>query len=402
LQVKLRLDDGITINVSEFYMENVSNMIWRYVRFRKTFAFPTGGGSFPDRDVALFRLGSNIIFDHCTFSAGNDECLDLADTFGDVTVQNCFFQDSKTGILMGTWTGTGDFTLVDNLFTNTSHRFPNTKDGGSYDIINNVVYNWKNRLVNISGLDDTVRANVINNYYKPADDGLRGVGWYGAQIGIMNLQKWQRHSGDDILVYTSGNVIEGDPRFDPAQSDNTGMWSYFTASDPQYTDGSLVDPVLFTGTQFPILGQTYSIKTATDAYTEVLADVGANKTLNADGTWSENQDTRDSNLISEIENDTWTRPIPSDFTYPLHGDIPVIPISNSSRPTGYDTDNDGIPDTYEIAQGWNPNVANDDVVDASGYTQLELFLNEVDSENATPPTQSRNLSKKAKLTPIRQ
>ena len=59
-----------------------------------------------------------------------------------------------------------------------------------------------------------------------------------------------------------------------------------------------------------------------------------------------------------------------------------MPIN--TRPAGYDTDNDGIPNEYETAKGWNPNVANNNVIDtATGYTQLELFLNEVDSGEAT-------------------
>ena len=44
-----------------------------------------------------------------------------------------------------------------------------------------------------------------------------------------------------------------------------------------------------------------------------------------------------------------------------------------------DTDSDGIPDAYEISRGWNPNVLNNNIVtNASGYTQLEEYLNLVD------------------------
>jgi len=38
-------------------------------------------------------------------------------------------------------------------------------------------------------------------------------------------------------------------------------------------------------------------------------------------------------------------------------------------------------------KGWNTSVANNNTVDGSGYTQLELYLNEVDGE-ITPPSET--------------
>ena len=39
-----------------------------------------------------------------------------------------------------------------------------------------------------------------------------------------------------------------------------------------------------------------------------------------------------------------------------------------------DTDQDGMPDEWEIANGCNPNVADNNTMDGSGYTMLELYL----------------------------
>ena len=41
-----------------------------------------------------------------------------------------------------------------------------------------------------------------------------------------------------------------------------------------------------------------------------------------------------------------------------------------------DTDLDGMPDEWEIANGCNPNVADNNVRHASGYTMLEMYLND--------------------------
>ena len=83
---------------------------------------------------------------------------------GNATIQNCFYQSSSKGGILGTDSGgtdLGDFTFPNNLFINISHRFPNPQGNGQYDIINNVVYNWKERLVRITN-EGTY--NVINNY----------------------------------------------------------------------------------------------------------------------------------------------------------------------------------------------------------------------------------------------
>ena len=49
-----------------------------------------------------------------------------------------------------------------------------------------------------------------------------------------------------------------------------------------------------------------------------------------------------------------------------------------NRPVGWDTDGDGMPDTWEIAHGLNPNVANNNGdFDNDFYTDLEEYLNEI-------------------------
>ncbi|MGC3960945.1 MAG: hypothetical protein QM813_24320 [Verrucomicrobiota bacterium] len=58
------------------------------------------------------------------------------------------------------------------------------------------------------------------------------------------------------------------------------------------------------------------------------------------------------------------------------------PDSNGAAPfnrsANWDTDNDGMPDTWEIVHGLNPNVANNNAdFDTDGYTDLEEYLNEL-------------------------
>jgi len=50
-----------------------------------------------------------------------------------------------------------------------------------------------------------------------------------------------------------------------------------------------------------------------------------------------------------------------------------------NRPAGYDTDNDGMPDWWELDRGFNIAAANNNSPSrsGSGYTQLEDYLNYV-------------------------
>jgi MYXO-CTERM domain-containing protein len=53
-------------------------------------------------------------------------------------------------------------------------------------------------------------------------------------------------------------------------------------------------------------------------------------------------------------------------------------VTQVTRPAGFDTDGDGIPDAWETAHGLNPNSASDGSGDSGdGYTNLEKYLNEL-------------------------
>lgn len=58
------------------------------------------------------------------------------------------------------------------------------------------------------------------------------------------------------------------------------------------------------------------------------------------------------------------------------------PIPSESRPAGYDTDGDGIPDEWEKANGLNPNDAADANLytldtEKQWYTNIEVYLNSI-------------------------
>jgi hypothetical protein len=60
------------------------------------------------------------------------------------------------------------------------------------------------------------------------------------------------------------------------------------------------------------------------------------------------------------------------------GGFPTADYPTAARPAGYDTDRDGMPNTWELQMGLDPNNAadrNGTNISAVGYTNLEVFLN---------------------------
>jgi autotransporter-associated beta strand protein len=56
-----------------------------------------------------------------------------------------------------------------------------------------------------------------------------------------------------------------------------------------------------------------------------------------------------------------------------------------TRPAGFDTDGDGMPDTWETAHGLNPsNAADRNLTNPLGYTMVEQYINELGANHATP------------------
>lgn len=370
---------GITItssNQSKIRGQDMSNVIIRHIRIRPTETPDDAFDMYGNREGA-----HDIIFDHISMSYGGDETLSLrgADTYN-VTYQRCLIAEGKTGSLFGdsqTPRNSYDNSLLNCLYWNISHRIPNAASNGRVDIVNNVTQNWQYRLSYVTG---DIELNHINNYYAM---GERSRLSDGSQIQLNPLESF-----NDNKIYTAGNIIDKGMFTDP-NADNKALWVEFElGQQTKYAPSSE-----FVNSQYSLVGAPVEIKTAEEAYREVVnnPDVGANASLNGDGTvtyFTDPNDTDYLNVMSRGEGayehyENYSN-VRSWFGEQRYSNF-VSSISSTPtnvRPTDYDTDGDGMPDVWEENNGYDKSVADGtEDRDGDGYTNLEEFLNLVDKKN---------------------
>ncbi|HSV27170.1 MAG TPA: hypothetical protein VLH60_04685, partial [Sedimentisphaerales bacterium] len=238
------------------------------------------------------------------------------------------------------------------------------------DMRNNVIYNWGFNSIH-GGERATV--NIVNNYFKPGPATRTGdVSRRIAQPSHTTDAVGNRLYGQ---WYIAGNFVDGSPT---VTSDN---WN----GGVQPSGGTGDIPLLRSMTQFPIAtAYPVTTQTAQVAYNHVLASAGSSLV----------RDSVDTRIINEITNRTATHGgvygansgiIDSQMTV---GGWPVL----NSQPAPLDSDNDGMPDAWEIARGLNPLNAADRNHDRNGdgYTNLEEYINSLSpdpfSRDITPPT----------------
>lgn len=232
----------------------------------------------------------------------------------------------------GIWGG-NTTTFHHNLFTTHTSRMSRIGNGttpGTMTQANNVIYNWV--FNNTYGGTAGLKANVVNNYYKPGPSTLNSV-------------KGRMVNPSDGEFYVNGNFMSGNPQ---ASADNSkGIQDKGAAA-------------VISSSPFQDTGYTYlNLQNAEDVYTEVLNKAGA---------VLPRRDAADARVVQDVVNGTG-RTINREYEVGGYPELKtaVAPV---------DTDHDGLPDAWEDANGLNKNNAADGkAVTASGYSNLELYLN---------------------------
>ena len=383
--------DGITLRGYPVTIA-ADNVIVRYLRFRMgdlDDISADGADAFGARGV------KNVIIDHCSLSWCTDECGSFYQN-QNFTLQWSILSESlrlskhAKGAhgYGGIWGGT-DASFLHNLLANHDSRNPrlgpsatSTVDNERVDMRNNVIYNW---CANSCYGGEAMNVNVVNNYYKPGPATATG----SKRGRIVSLDKKTDNSMPAIeniwgSFYVDGNVVDdgkNEANCIKATNDN---WTYGVLNQFHSKYGTIPqDDIDRIKRSEPVpFGVVYG-HSAREAYEKVLNHSGA----------SLKRDAVDDRIIDEARNGT-THFIGTNSSnaspYPKPGIIdsqqdlkpsdagdswsawPVL--TSLAAPT--DTDGDGMPDSWESANGLNPLIAVDgNTVGESGYTNLERYLN---------------------------
>ncbi len=217
---------------------------------------------------------------------------------------------------------------------------------GRMDMRNNVVYNWAHRTTDGGARE----VNFVANYYKPG----------AATIYKFALNAQHEGYGKGMQQYFfDGNIIAGsvDEKNQAQGRTSSGKVDY-----PTFVDKQFFEPYVTT-------------QSATDAYKNVLSDVGCNMQI---------FDDHDIRIVNETLTGTYT------YKGSKSG-LPGLPDSQNdvggwenypalTRAANFDSDHDGLPDWWEKLHQTNPNSSAGDFKDANqdtdhdGFTNLDNYL----------------------------
>lgn len=361
-----------------------NNVILRNLAFRPGADRKNPGSSTND---GLSLQTKNSIIDHVSCGFIDDEGLSPTDAVYNTTVQysiiaeglNYVKQDGKQhafGTLLSSEVANSPLSLHHNLYSDMTTRNPRigndgngvvlggSNEGSINNISNNVIYNWNSRASYDAGATRPARANFLNNYFIAGPSNI-------------STDRVYFGSGTNVRIHHSGNMVD-------MNKNGAVDGIAFNFSGPQF-EGS-VAPM---PTPFAI--PSGHLQSAADAVKTVLDHAG---------TFWWNRTPLEARIIHEVQTGggtiiktgtqvasisgyeypattggpTYTEP--GGTTLQLFDGLPLFPIV--SRPPGFDTDLDGIPNEWETRRGLNPTLAdNHGDFDSDGYTNLEEYLNEI-------------------------
>ena len=403
---------GITIRY--YTIRPGGNNIIRFIRFRRGEEKNVNDGA----DATWQRNKTDIILDHCSFSWSIDEIASFYDN-RNFTMQWCTIGEalanpghSKGEHSFGGIWGGKQASFHHNFLCHMQNRVPrfcgaryawdgydktkyaNPIQAEIVDLRNCVMYNWGNGNGCYGGTGGG-QVNIVNNYYKagPAtsnktrvtqvsvatNDNAEGTpymgyasryyinGNYVASAKVPASYDWKG------VVYDSGlTTIDGERCIPDNQHLYGENVTYYTYNSKDYVRVKMESPV-----------ETGEVTThsAETAYEKVLAYCGAS--LYRDNVDARYMDEAASGTATYTGSATKTgdgktvKHLPGIIDYVK--DQGEYVLETGSREAGFDTDNDGMPDAWETANGLNPSDASDAnayTLDTKGwYTNIEVYAN---------------------------
>ena len=420
-------EGGITLRYYTLYFGNADNVIVRFIRSRRSQVKDVNDGA----DATWGRNHKNIIIDHCSFSWSIDEVASFYDN-RDFTLQWCTLAEglanpghSKGAHSYGGIWGGKNASFHHNFLAHVQNRAPrfngarygwtgydkeaytSTVDAERVDFRNCLMYNWGTG--GCYGGPGGGYINMINNYYQ-AGPGTKNK----TRVTQVSVASEGNAEGSSLMGYSSRYYINGNYVAAASKPENYD-WSgvvydsgLLTQNGEKYIKdaahlfGDNVTYVQINETDCvslkldsPISGGVVTTHSATGVYDKIINYAGAS--LYRDGTDARYMEeattgtTTYTGKVAYVDANGKTYPTsntagildfindPSQEANPGTASYPELP--SNVRPDSFDSDGDGMPDEWEIANGLNP----DDKSDANlftldpreWYTNVEVYINSI-------------------------
>ena len=394
------------------------NIIIRFIRVRRGQERDVNDSA----DAIWAREYTGMILDHCSFSWSIDEVASFYD-MNNFTMQWCTIAESLNNAghgkgahgYGGIWGGKLA-SFHHNLLAHVSNRVPrfngarygwtgytknklyseykweNAVQAENVDFRNCVMFNWGNSNGCYGGPGGG-QINIVNNYYKggPATPDSKANRVTQVSVGSEGNSTIEKLRGLASRYYISGNTTEThggkithNRDWDGVDYDE-GTYTLdgerYTADPNAYYDAPhvTIDGVSCVKIRMEEPCPTGEVTThdAATAFSKVLDYAGASL-------YRDDVDARYKREVTSGNPEYMGSVTGEEGLIDLVADVEGYTEANfgtSSRPAGFDSDGDGMPDEWEIANGLNPDDpsdGNDKKLDAKGwYTNLEVYLSNV-------------------------
>lgn len=318
--------EGIVIYGNGVGMTGANDVIIRYIRFRGSVNMGRGTCTLSADNA------NNIIFDHVSVEWGRWDNLHIKES-KNITLQYCLIGEGINPQMFGALLeNPTNLTLIHCLWVDNQSRNPKAKAG--IEIINNVIYNWgSNGLV--GGHSAAIHnQDIINNYF------IAGPNSKPAFIGMFTATD---------QVFQKGNLVDlnQDGKLNGRQVTND--------------DFSKIGATIVANQQQQGTDQSKA-ESAEEAYNHVIKFAGASLV----------RDDIDHRLIDYVKS-LGKKGMIIKSEEEVGGQKQLKKAKHQQ-----DTDNDGIPDTWETNHHLHPTDANDaNLITNDGYTNLEEYINEL-------------------------
>ncbi len=311
------------------------------------------GGTEPDDNDAIKIFGPHgdsrgahrVVLDHISASWSEDEVISTWFGPRDITICWSIISEAlnrsrhrkgthSAGLLIGD--STNRVSVHHNLLAHNSFRNPLIIDGGTHDVVNNVIYNWGDLPGEIVDTDSNSFLNFVANYYLPGPSSV-----VPGDAVIIN------GSDGTPRIHVEGNLSQRRPH------DDLDSWAVVTHG----WSGDPAPQASRAAARF----ETPPVTTASAA--QALDDV-----LKRAGALVPKRDAVDERVVADVTNRSG-----SVIDSPAQvGGYPTLSTGTAPR----DSDHDGMPDSWELRMGLDPEDPADGNLtsEAGGYTNIELYL----------------------------